>query len=1331
MSSPASPTRSSRATSIQIPSQNAEISSIEHSPKPSQNRSSPVIPEDYDENDASVTSSTSSTPSKNAEGQRESLVNSVSEEEDEDTPVRQPRGKLAARLLGQNFGSGLASKSALDASEHGKGRTQPRKDFSDSDSTSSKAASQDEEESPVKMSSRRNLLKRKAASPSPRRSQTPVTQSRASSPGLFVSPSRDSPIRAKGTARVATGESDSDSLPNATQNSRLRELVAKKRAERKAQEEESRKRDQEKIKRLEKVSARSRKNITADSESDADGETGRRLTQQARPTRKASKKALEELHRETQRMERNMQLAHQAKTKKKFNMQDLVSRLNPVQENTITQSSAQDTFETSLSSVAASSDVEGPHGHETPPTSPPSQDEYAQKDVFMTIDPTTTADRDSDQDLPDLKDILSQPKSVDKGKGRAADSLHIPLNPLAAQTKRPIIARNVRVVLPKQFTSQDVDLDSDEDLEITKPKSRFPVFDRIPKQQHKDSRALITQRVLANLTSPGKQGPKGRISMNPSGLQAKLQQLARQQALKGRDERLAELKAQGKIFQTEEEIEREQLQLDSMLDKAREMDAKLAKKEKADAKKDGKGDDVLDSDDEDDEDWAGSGKEEIGDEDIEDQAEDDLELSGSEDEEMAVDDEGEEGDDDVDDGETGKDAEVADMFDREAGEDNEPEQEEVDADGEASDEDAVPVPQPQRMKKRSRKVIIEDDEESDLDSQEKAVPSQSTPDDGMAAFGFNMDNTTSLGLTQMFAGTMANLQSQPQPSQSLDQDTQEDSLAFFRSLPITQPSFDEAMPDAPPDLLVPNSQATGDSQTGASPNKLQTASQGQPCDTQFSEVPEPTQDVGFELSRLPAGLIAPASTIDTVIMPVPESPILKRRGKLHRRAAATTALSDVDEDLTMLSADLDGSDSLDRSGNAFEVLKKGAKKSAAIQDFDWKTSEAKKMFEEQAEESEDEYAGLGGQSDDESGGEQDEEVAKMIDESEVNVDERKIAAFFAEKSRADDEKALDKLYKDVHNGGLRRKRGNDFDLSDAEDEEEERRRRRQLEYKKMKQALYADEKVGAIAQNPKKAAFLRALEDFDDDADNDYLLDGPDFDIEIDASQSEAISVPDSQQAEGANDAAAPPNPLKRKHAPTDSLEKENRPPPNLRRTGAVDDARKPTSLADIRESVSFLIDEPHSIPESQFSASESEDEEDTTRDTRTSRPIIDRLTLSRSNSAAEATSGAMAFHAPTTGSHPGFRVPSLIRRATSNLSAKGSTLSSTTSSGASTPVEAPQGVRRGGSGKSNIHYQAREAERRTALEKSDKRRRESIRKKAVKGRRGLSALAGLDSGFE
>jgi mediator of replication checkpoint protein 1 len=52
------------------------------------------------------------------------------------------------------------------------------------------------------------------------------------------------------------------------------------------------------------------------------------------------------------------------------------------------------------------------------------------------------------------------------------------------------------------------------------------------------------------------------------------------------------------------------------------------------------------------------------------------------------------------------------------------------------------------------------------------------------------------------------------------------------------------------------------------------------------------------------------------------------------------------------------------------------------------------MVEEQADESEDEYAGLGGASDEDSG-EEDEEVEKMMDHGEVEADERKLAAFYA------------------------------------------------------------------------------------------------------------------------------------------------------------------------------------------------------------------------------------------------------------------------------------------------------------------------------------------------
>ena len=72
--------------------------------------------------------------------------------------------------------------------------------------------------------------------------------------------------------------------------------------------------------------AKSRRLADQESDSDPDGENGRRLTQQTRPTRKAGKKALEEMARDQQRISRNMQLAHQAKTKKKYGTKDLFAK---------------------------------------------------------------------------------------------------------------------------------------------------------------------------------------------------------------------------------------------------------------------------------------------------------------------------------------------------------------------------------------------------------------------------------------------------------------------------------------------------------------------------------------------------------------------------------------------------------------------------------------------------------------------------------------------------------------------------------------------------------------------------------------------------------------------------------------------------------------------------------------------------------------------------------------------------------------------------------------------------------------------------------------------
>lgn len=321
-------------------------------------------------------------------------------------------------------------------------------------------------------------------------------------------------------------------------------------------------------------------------------------------------------------------------------------------------------------------------------------------------------------------------------------------------------------------------------------------------------------------------------------------------------------------------------------------------------------------------------------------------------------------------------------------------------------------------------------------------------------------------------------------------------------------------------------------------------------------------------------------------------------------------------------------------------------------------------------------------------------------------------------------------------------------MSDSEDEAEARQRKKRAEFQKMSKALLQDERVKKIADDDKKRAFFNTLADFADEGDYDFLDMPAEMGMDVDTSQSQENVqqgdatediVPDSQAADSTNTPVPIANPLKRK---SPDSQKENRPPPHLRRTAASDTTltRKPITLLDVQHSVSELLEDPRIIvPDSQFSESDDDDEEASALHTTIAsrKPVVDRLTLSRTSSMLESQTVVdthMAFHAPSRASTaPGFRIPSLIRRATSNLST--TTTSQGSSSGANTPTGADSSVRRGGTGRSNIHAQAREAERRALLEKKDGKRIEALRKKVEGGRKrkgGMrSVLGDLGGGFE
>ncbi|ELR02830.1 hypothetical protein VC83_08291 [Pseudogymnoascus destructans] len=1223
--------------------------------------------------------------------------------------------------------------------------------------TTNQADASDDEGIVIPSRSNHRIRQKSSPRPSPPRSQD------SGRGGLFVSPS-PSPNKSRSSPPA---DSDSEDLPvdlsAVTSTDRFKAILERKRQERAEK-------DAADLARR-KAAAEERALLEDDDLVGSDDDGGRRLTQQVRPTRKASKKAVEEIHRESQRMARNMQLAHQARTKKKITKSSLFARFNYKPVGFVE--------EPATSSSPRQSDVEM---HETPPTSPLSPSLTAHKsalpaEVSTASLPKDSLSEDEEAPLPSLQDMFSShvapsPSSrrLDNGKGKAIRQSPTPtksaphIQPVTTQPKAPKFSANV------SFGS---DSGSDDDLEIipSKPQLEWKyrskkdldsIFDRAPAHKARESNGLHALRMLAHISSPPNNLNKKNVkpSISNSALQASLQLRARQQATREREERLQALRDRGIIVQTAEERAQELEEVEDMITKARREGEEIAKGEKAAAKKHKKdiGEvDPLDMDDSDDEEWqeeaetfsqqlSPSGSE----------AGDEEEHSGSEDEEM-------------------EDATSANMDeatrpnvlvdDEESGDEDQEEEEK--GDGEASglinDEDEEDAPNAVSRRRTKNTNVISDDEDAVSAPQSPALAPMNTPGPKATATtspaasvlrsatktfipGITVAGPAGLGLTQIFAGTMdtqPDFDATPMDSPSQRLDSQQDSLAFLRNLPPPEfPGFTPTMDDDSQGIVkssqvqidhVGATQATQAETQGIQLDFSQSQIHGfdslvQQTPSKYSEFPEPTQDEGFKFMSPIMGRYTepPQSTVDTVMIGgtpeldqtediVMESPVMKRKGKLHRRIQAPV-LSDDEE--------VEPVDDFEVS-NVFETMRKASKKSktAPVADYDKKKSAAKEMVEDQASESEDEYAGLGGASDDESEGE-DEAVQAMIDdEQRENFDETKLAAFYADRERAADEQQVNKLFKDITSGMLRKKRGADYGLSDSDDDGEARRRMKRREFAKMRKALLEDEQIGKIAENPKRAAFLRAIEDRGDDQDM-IFLDDEIVDAENAASSQPIVNDEDSQ------DATVVPNSqpetasgaLKRKA----TTEPQARLPPNLRRTKALA-SKRPTSLSEIRASVSSLIDDPNAM-HAPAEDSDSDIEIEGTGSTDSGKgkenhdpfarrhsgaTVVDRMSLKRQPSTEMSSATRLAFAASS--ATAGFKVPPLLRRATTNSSAA----SSTGSFGGGPAGDSKAAPKKG----KGVAFFTREEERTKDIREGERKRQERLLK-GVEGRR--KAIGGL-----
>jgi mediator of replication checkpoint protein 1 len=1210
-----------------------------------------------------------------------------------------------------------------------------------------------------------------AVTPRKQASQAPGSPA-PSAGGLFLSP--DAPRR---TAREQVG-SDSDEDFDLAKASRLSILVEKKRAERRAKEAEEEKKRQE---RRQQSGAQQSISDFADSEDD-DVAASRKLTQQSRPTRKASKKAIEEMNREQQRIQRGMQLAHEATTKKKIDKGSFLARFNYPGAKAVDQPKTVQPLSSATCSSAPASDIEGKEAHQTPPTSPirpidsEKETQIDQPQVAQQNDlriQRIELDHESGDNRHDLPSLFSDiDTSSSKGKGKVLDPAVVQTS---SETNRPSLKhRPIKIHPPSNPVAPNrvYGDDSDSDLDILpaghtaspkKSSRKLDIFDRLPQKAISGPNpSLLRLRALAQIKPmDDNKNNKGKHSVSSNQLGLSLQRRARQQAAKERMEKIRELEAKGIVVQTAEERARDQAQVEDILEKNRQEADDLKQKEKEQKRENGE--DVESSDDEDYEDEADASDDEgsIGDQEA------DVELSGSEDEEA----------EDLDtDGGQG----LA-LFENEAAEsDNGEEEEEIllrdIAEDEDEDEDEIDLPVVKSKRRSNHQRIVEDDDEEEEEHQvdksrkeptqstERATPAPSAVHDmasqvqnpfampagtaqaspqvnnPFAAVAAPMLGEAPLGLTQAFASTL---------SDGVEQSQEQDSMQALNDMPMPDfPIHDIATQQAPSQLMRTQTMDSLQIDLNFEQSQLQDSMQQEPTmppATQLSEFPDPTQDVGFgavsPVKNVPAMARAPSSTLDTILMEsvqVQQSPVVQRKlGRLQRGKDARTGPVAVFSDEEASSED-------ETSANAFDVLRRSAKQIKPVEAFDKKASKAKQMFEEQAEESEDEYAGLGGAEGEDSDEEPDATLQQMIDESHVEVDEQQLAALYADKDRADDEAAMQKLARDLQNGGLRRKRGADFDLDDSDDDIERRRVRRRVEEARMRKALLdGDANVGKIAEDPKKKAFLRAIEDREPDGDfaeNDWLREE-----DLDAGEQSTQEVPESQvpasQTENQDPAAARaamPAPelksSKRKRVGEDPSKAHRRP---FRQN-------KPTSLADLRATISSLTEDPRdmSMASTVFSASDSSADESSNKNSmaprprRTQRQVVDRLAMKRAesqnsnNNDASVGGPRLAFQDSNANATAVFKVPSLLRRATSsNLN------SMTDANGISHHVERTEraiGEQKGeffkkaGGKKSSVNFFAREEARGKVLGERE-RRKEAERKKIAEGRKG--ALGGVLGG--
>ncbi|KKF96104.1 Mediator of replication checkpoint protein 1 [Ceratocystis platani] len=1044
----------------------------------------------------------------------------------------------------------------------------------------------------------------------------------------------------------------------------------------------------------------------------------------SKQARQASKKAMEDIHRETQRIQRNMQLAHEVKTRKKFDKKNLFAMFDfkPAGDEDEDEKEEEEEVRKTYDESREKQDVN--KGEAAVATSPSK---------------TTSS---------------AAPAAPDINRANE-NAITIPNAASDCSTKKP--TRQVKI---PDLKLESITLD-DAEIEIVDYSNDRVSKIAVPIEKMEPGMATLLQFAGKD------EGHHVRLMKEKA--EADLRRKARLQAKREHEARINLLKSKGIHVPTEEEREREAEQVEDILARAHEENERIRKRERERAKKNGEvmDQDRLLDDDSGDESFYGSSGDEEEEEEEEGAA---LELSGSEDEEEGEEEEGGEEEDEEAKATEGLVVENDDDDDEQiiiASRRPKKKNAQVLSDDEDEDKGAsvasVTSDDPNKAMQTPRpKAGLAF--RASTGNQSPAVPT-SVLRSATKPFipGLPVTSPTKLDLAEMFAGTLNGSQDPDAVIPTFDGASMPD---------FTQDAF-KMLADSQPDIIMASQEPDSQLNSQGMSRKGQTEDESQGVETQglvnnfslrfsqagdsFSTLDEQdstlsqlsnmqmTQDQGLDFVEPLKERFVTAEPPRRDESIVPESPVPEKKAKsrLRSKEEALAAQGSARESPPIPASHETGveaaEDAVDEFGfgtrSAADVLKEAARKQKKAEKkakklaeaFDRKKSKANEMVDDQAEESDDEYAGLGGvdgdfSSDDDSDAASVKEI--IDDETKASTaDERKLAAFYNERERVAEEAQVQKLYKDITTGGLRRKRGTNYDLSDSESDGERRRRMKRRQFDKMQRELLANERLRKTAEAPGNEAYMRAIVD-------EYAPDENSI-IEMD--------MPDLGPAE--NDVS--------QEAPTPG-------PGTLPlRKAKSRKQRKPQTLQDVRSQLTELLDDPYeraAVLRDKLSDDVADNGDDdaievagtpsSSIDTsaiagapplrRAGSQVIDRLSLKRSASthstgSATSANGRMAFTAPGASQS---RTRSLLRGATSSLISSGMANAAAGPSGGTTGGgvgDAPP-MRKGAVKGSGLSGFSRENERRAALAETEKKREAKKLKGAEKRAQAIGGLFGAGS---